>query len=61
MQINSCVPSGLENLERNPGENLCENTCLGLISLKSIVIFKQDQRAVELSNKASSRKQIKIS
>ena len=44
-------PSKLANLRRNPGEN----PGLGSIPLKFIVIFKQAQRAVELSNKAGSR------
>ena len=39
-------PLGQANLRRNPGENLG----VGLIPLKSIVIFKQAQRAVELSS-----------
>ena len=39
-------PPGLPNLKRNPG--------VGSIPLKSIVIFKQPQRAFELSNRTGS-------
>ena len=41
----------LSNLKRNPDEK----PGLGSIPLKSIVIFKQAQRAVELSNRTGSR------
>ena len=44
-------PSGLANLKQNPDEN----PGVGLINLKSILIFKQAQRAVKLSNRAGSR------
>ena len=42
---NTCVPTGTSELKRDPGKNpaMCS------IPLKSIVIFKQAQRAVELS------------
>ena len=43
-------PSGLANLKRNPGENFV----VGLIPLKSIVIFKQAQITAELSFRADS-------
>ena len=43
-------PLGLTNLKRNPGENLG----VGSILLKSIVISKQAQRVVELSNRTGS-------
>ena len=44
-------PLVLANLKRNPGEN----PGVGSIPLKSIVIFKQAQRAVELSIRTGSR------
>ena len=43
-------PPKLANLKRNPG--VC------LITLKFIVIFKQTQRAVELSNRTDSRSRL---
>ena len=43
------LPSGLANLKRNPGEN----PEVGSIPFKSIMIFKQTQRAVELSTTGS--------
>ena len=39
------LPSGLANLKRNPGKN----SGVGSIPLKSILIYKKAQRAVELS------------
>ena len=47
-------PLELENLKRNPSEN----SGVGLITLKSLVIFKQAQRAVELSNRTDSRSRL---
>ena len=47
----SVFPPVLVNLKRNPGEN----PGVGSIPLKSIVIFKKAQRAVELSIRTGSR------
>ena len=44
-------PPGLTNLKRIPNEN----PGVGSIPINSIAIFKQTQRAVELSNRAGSR------
>ena len=52
--VNKGTPAfsqGLANWKRNPNEN----PGVGLILLKSIMIFKQAQRSVELSDKTSSR------
>ena len=44
-------PSGLADLKRNPDQNFG----VGSIPLKSKVIFKQAQRAIELSKSVGSK------